>query len=70
MAIASSMFFMPIASSARPGMGKVRVTAPAVTTSTSYSRSYARPSLAMTATLRSAWSMDVAVPATTLVRRR
>ena len=35
MATASSTCFMPIACSATPGIGNVRVTAPAVTTTTS-----------------------------------
>ena len=43
MATASSMVFRPMASSATPGIGNVRETAPAVTTTMSYSSSYGSP---------------------------
>ena len=44
-ATASSMVFSPIALSAMPGIGKVRETAPAVTTIWSYSSSYGSPTI-------------------------
>jgi hypothetical protein len=43
MATASSIDFSPIALSAMPGIGKVRETAPPVTTTTSYSKSHGSP---------------------------
>ena len=45
MATASSIVFRPIALSAMPGIGKVRETAPAVTTIWSYSSSYGSPTI-------------------------
>jgi hypothetical protein len=69
-ATASSICFIPMAFSSRPGMAKVRVTAPAVNTSSSYASVVTVPSGIVTSTDRSACDTLVTQPPTTRVRRR
>ncbi len=55
---ASSMVFMPMALSASPGMGNVRVLEPPASTISSYVSSNSGPSsMPWTVTVRLAWSM-------------
>ena len=63
MATASSTCFRPIAFSTTPGIGKVRVTAPAVTTTTSYGTSKSAPISGCTEIDLCSWSIRVAAPA-------
>ncbi len=68
---ASSMVFRPIALSATPGIGNVRETAPAVTTTIwSYSCSYGSPTGGVIVAVLFAWSMPVTLAVTTLVLLR
>ena len=69
-ATASSIVFSPIALSAMPGIGKVRETAPAVTTIWSYANSYGSPSGGVMVATFWAWLMLVTLAVSTLVRLR
>ena len=69
-ATASSIVFRPKASSATPGMGKVRLTEPAVTTTMSYSIVQSSPTGGETVTVLPAWSMPVTAAVMTCVRFR
>ncbi len=53
-----------------PGIGKVRDTAPAVTTIWSYSSSYGSPSSGVIVATLLAWLMPVTLAVTTVVRFR
>ncbi|CNJ14212.1 Uncharacterised protein [Mycobacterium tuberculosis] len=68
---ASSMVFRPIATSARPGIGNARVTAPAPRTISSYFSSKGSPlSVGSTIAVRFAWSMERTRPGISSVSRR
>ncbi len=69
-ATASSIVFRPNASSATPGMGKVRLTEPAVTTTWSYERVHGSPRSGVMSTTFAAWSMRVTFAVMTRVRFR
>src|ERR1700712_4570332 len=64
------MFFMPIASSATPGIGNVRETEPAVTTTMSYSMSHGSPTAGVIVATLFAWSTLVTFAVITCVRLR
>ena len=66
-ATASSIVFSPIAFSAMPGIGKVRETAPAVTTIWSYSSCHGAPTAGVMVATLLAWSMPVTFAVTTRV---
>lgn len=53
-----------------PGIGKVRETAPAVTTIWSYANSYGSPTAGVIVATFSAWLMPVTFAVTTFVRLR
>ena len=68
---ASSTVFMPIATSARPGIGNARVTAPAPRMISSYFSSKGSPlSMGSTVAVRSAWLTETTCPGINSVSRR
>ena len=69
-ATASSIVFRPIASSATPGIGKVRETEPAVTTIWSYVIVQGSPTSGVIVAVFDAWSMPVTFAVMTRARLR
>ena len=69
-ATASSIVFRPIASSATPGIGKVRETEPAVTTIWSYAIVHGSPTAGVISAVFVAWSIFVTFAVMTRVRLR
>ena len=64
------MFLRPTHSSATPGIGNVRLTAPPVTTTWSYSNSHGSPTGGVMVADFAAWSTFVTRAVITLVRLR